>query len=302
MELAILLEASCNKPGNVNRTTNYEDTRYEHFLASAVASAPSFKSAAQKGVEISLGEIEAGEISLGRIIKDCVLNIRAWHHGGNTLLGTVILLSPIAVAAGAVRTRKGNYNISDLRRWIKNIVESTTPQDAVDLYTAISITEPGGLGSVPELDVEDPNSIARILDEGITLYDTFKIASDYDSICSEWTSNYTITFDIAFPNIEREISEKGDLNSAIIYTFLKVLSEHPDTLIARKAGKVRSNEVSSMAKDVLSSGGFETLDGKKRLRKFDLKLRKFGSLMNPGTTADIISAALSVTILNGYRP
>ncbi|MCW4055912.1 MAG: triphosphoribosyl-dephospho-CoA synthase, partial [Candidatus Bathyarchaeota archaeon] len=49
LQLAILLEVSADKPGNVNRTASFRSTRYEHFLASAVAVGPSFELAAERG-------------------------------------------------------------------------------------------------------------------------------------------------------------------------------------------------------------------------------------------------------------
>ncbi|MGZ7132554.1 MAG: triphosphoribosyl-dephospho-CoA synthase, partial [Halobacteriota archaeon] len=46
-ELAMLLEVSATpKPGNVDRTHDFEDVTYEHFLASAVGTFPVFKKAA----------------------------------------------------------------------------------------------------------------------------------------------------------------------------------------------------------------------------------------------------------------
>jgi triphosphoribosyl-dephospho-CoA synthase len=57
-----------------------------------------------------------------------------------------------------------------------------------------------------------------------------------------------------------------------------------------------------MARSILNSGGIETTFGKKELGKFDARLRKAGNLLNPGTTADIISAALALCVLGGYRP
>jgi triphosphoribosyl-dephospho-CoA synthetase len=42
--------------------------------------------------------------------------------------------------------------------------------------------------------------------------------------------------------------------------------------------------------------------GKERLREFDLTLRKASNFLNPGTTADIIAAALALSVLSGYRP
>ena len=50
LELAMLFEVSAYpKPGNVHRTRDYPGTRFEHFLASAVASRSSFEIAAEKG-------------------------------------------------------------------------------------------------------------------------------------------------------------------------------------------------------------------------------------------------------------
>jgi triphosphoribosyl-dephospho-CoA synthetase len=55
LQLALLLEVSAYpKPGNVHRNADFNDTRYEHFLASAVAVAPYFELSAKKGVLILL--------------------------------------------------------------------------------------------------------------------------------------------------------------------------------------------------------------------------------------------------------
>jgi len=303
LELAILFEISADKPGNVNLIVGFEGTRYEHFLASAVAAEPYFEWAAERGVEVSRGEILVSDVGLGRIIKDCVADINNWQRGGNTLLGTVILLSPIAVAAGMTPTKEEHVTeIPKLRENLKFVVESTTPEDAVDVYEAIKIANPSGLGKAPELDINDPNSINMIRKEKISLYDTFIIASEYDTVCSEWVKNYPITFDVAYPCLIEQIRKTVDLNMAIIHTFLKILAEYPDTFVARKTGIERAREVSAMAKEVLKLGGLETSRGKESIREFDLELRKSSNLLNPGTTADIIAAALALSILGGYRP
>jgi triphosphoribosyl-dephospho-CoA synthase len=57
-----------------------------------------------------------------------------------------------------------------------------------------------------------------------------------------------------------------------------------------------------MARNILNAGGIETTLGKKEIEKFDARLRRDGNLLNPGTTADIISAALALCVLGGYRP
>ncbi len=303
LELAILFEVSADKPGNVNLVTGFEGTRYEHFLASAVACASHFESAAIQGVRVSRGECNVDAARLGRTIRNCVADINYWQKGGNTLLGTVILLSPIAVAAGMTSTREELlFGILDVRRNLKFVVESTTPEDAVQVYEAIRTANPSGLGKVPELDINDPGSVDRILEDHVTLYDVFTMSSTRDNVCSEWVRNYPITFEVAYRHLKERIENAANLNEAVVHTFLKVLSEYPDTFIARKVGTERAREVSIMAGAVLESGGLVTPKGRKELRQFDLHLRRSDNYLNPGTTADIIAAALSLVILEGYRP
>lgn len=303
LELAILFEVSADKPGNVNLITGFEGTRYEHFLASAVAAAPSFELAARRGIAVSRGEIHVHDVEVGRIIMNCVADINAWQSGGNTLLGTIILFVPIAVAAGMIPAKdEFIFDIERLRENLKLVVESTTPEDAVAVYEAIRIANPSGLGKVPEFDVNDLDSERRILEDKMSLYQIFKIAEKYDAVCSEWVNNYPLTFDVAYPYLKKGIDETENLNMAVVHAFLKVLAECTDTFIARKVGAEKARDVSRMAEKILRVGGLETAKGKELLREFDSNLRKSDSLFNPGTTADIIAVALALCVLGGYRP
>lgn len=234
-------------------------------------------------------------------MKDCVADIDAWQKGGNTLLGTVILFMPIAVAAGMTPMEGNAFNLAKLRENIKIAVESTTAEDAVNLYDAIDIAKPSGLNGAPDLDVKDSNSKARLIRENVSLFEVFKIAASYDDVCSEWVNNYPITFEVAYPYLMDQLKTKC-LNSAIIHTFLKVLAERPDTFIARKIGLKKAREVSADAEKVLRLGGVETPKGKERIILFDKKLRDSGNDYNPGTTADITACALALCTLSGYRP
>jgi triphosphoribosyl-dephospho-CoA synthase len=87
-----------------------------------------------------------------------------------------------------------------------------------------------------------------------------------------------------------------------VHTFLKILSEIPDTFIARKLGSAKAKEVYVQAKHVLESGGLTTSSGKIQLREFDERLRDPSHKLSPGTTADLVQAVLAVAILKGYRP
>ena len=303
LQLALLLEVSAYpKPGNVHRTADFEKTRYEHFLASAVAVVPHLKHATERGIMVSSGKISPSEVGIGRTIKNAVSSVSVWQSGGNTLLGSMILLSPIAAAAGMTLASGGAFSLIKLRENVRVVVESSTPVDAVDVYDAILTAKPGGLGKAPKLDVIDPGSRQRILDDDVTLHEVFKIASAYDSVASEWVNNYPITFDLGHPYFTQQLEETRDINTATVHTFLKILSEVPDTLIARKAGLARAREVSAEAKRTLEMGGLTTPSGRRLLWSFDKKLRDPKHELNPGTTADITAAVLAISILGGYRP
>jgi len=303
LELAILLEVSTNKPGNVNFMVGFEGTRAEHFLASAVAAAPSFEEAANRGIAVANHKMRISEAGIGGIIKDCVADIRAWQRGGNTLLGTVMLFAPIAVAAGMTPAKRNfAFDIQKLRKNVKLTVEATTPKDAVHLYEAVDIAKPSGLGKAPDLDVTDPASRQQLLRDKVSLHRVFQIGASYDNICSEWVNNYPITFSEAYPYLMQQLAKKADLNQAIVHTFLKILSEHPDTFIARKAGAEKAREVSVDAENILRLGGLETEDGKRAIRHLDVKLRASGNRLNPGTTADLTAVALALCLLSGFRP
>ncbi len=302
LQLAILLEVSAEKPGNVNLSSGTERTTCQHFLASAVAAGPSFQEAAYRGTRAAKGKLDASEISLGQLIKSCASDVNEWQKGGNTILGTIILFVPMAAAAGMSPMEKDyRLDLSILRRNIDLVVRATTALDSVLLYEAVDIANPSGLNNAPDLDVKDPQSKKRLLRENITLFDVFRLASTYDDICAEWVNNYSITFDLAFSFLMEQLKSKT-LNTAVVHTFLKILSDRPDTFIARKAGKEIAAEVSEEAKEVLDLGGLETAKGKTRLEEFDQKLRSTQNKCNPGTTADLTAAALALCVFSGYRP
>jgi triphosphoribosyl-dephospho-CoA synthase len=301
LQLAILLEATADKPGNVNLVVGFEGTRVEHFLASAVAAAPSFEEAARRGIAVKDGKLPLREVGMGQSIKNCVAEIEAWQTGGNTLLGTVILFIPIAVAAGMTPLQGDAFDLAKLRKNIKLAVETTTAEDAVNLYDAIGIAKPSGLNGAPDLDVNAADSKKRLIRENVSLFEVFKIAAGYDDVCYEWVNNYPIIFDMAYPHLKDQLRTKS-LNTAIVRTFLKVLAERPDTFISRKIGKTKARQVSADAGGVLQLGGVETPKGRASIVAFDKKLRDSGNDYNPGTTADITAAALALCTLSGYRP
>lgn len=304
LEMALLFEVSTNKPGNVNLTVGFEGTRVEHFLASAVAASASFEEAAKRGIAVQNNKIPVSQVGVGVLMKNCVMDIATWQTGGNTLLGTVMLFVPLAIAAGMTHlSDKGEFDLRKLRTNLDSVVKSTTAQDAVCLYDAIGIAKPSGLNEAPDLDVNDVKSKERLIEENVSLFKVFQIAASYDDISYEWVNNFPITFDKAYPFLaDQLVSKRKSLSPAIIHTFLKVLSERPDTFISRKVGLEKALGVSKDAKNILELGGLDTPQGRESLLLFDKKLREYGNSYNPGTTADITAATIALCTLSGYRP
>ncbi len=302
LQLALLLEVSAYpKPGNVHRTRDFEHTRFEHFLASAVALGPHFRLAALRGRRSANGLEQRVELAIGERMRRAAEACSRWQRGGNTSLGAILLLTPIAYAAG-MALRGPALRALEIRKNLRRVVRGTTSADAINTYRAISCASPGGLGKVSELDVNDENSIVEIRKRNLSLLDVFRISAKYDTISCEWVNDFSATFDVGLPSLIKELRATGDINIAVVDTYLTILSKIPDSLIARKQGMKTAREISLRAKQALRAGGMKTAKGRRTVEQMDQGLQRPGNVCNPGTTADLTASALSVLILAGYRP
>ncbi len=316
-QLAAALEV-CGwpKPGNVHRTADFKDLRFEHFIAGSIAMGPSLREAALRGVAVGLNELELNKVGVGELVRRAVADAIAWQRGGDTHLGTILLLTPLAVAAGATIARRGFVDAIGLRESFTKVMESTRPEDAVNVYEAIAIARPTGLGRVEGRaapDVSDERAKEALVERGLSLYDVMRIAAEWDTIALELTTGLRITFEVGCPTLLSVYVRTLDINVAIVHTYLTLLSSFPDTHVARivglkrarnvpeavKIGVNKAKEVAEEAAEILRLGGLITSEGKAALFKFDERLRNEG--LNPGTTADLTAASLMVAILYGLR-
>jgi triphosphoribosyl-dephospho-CoA synthase len=185
---------------------------------------------------------------------------------------------------------------------LKRVLRSTRAADTIAFYEAVTRSKAGGLGKSPQLDLRDPSSRLQILRNKITLLEVFRVAASWDSICLEWVTDYSVTFDLGYPYFKRELSKTDDINQATVDTYLRILSEKPDTLIARKAGARIARWTSNRAKKALALGGAKTIAGRKSIERLDDALRTNGNLLNPGTTADLTASVVALATLCGYKP
>ena len=109
----------------------------------------------------------------------------------------------------------------------------------------------------------------------------------------------THTFETGIPALVAALGDGLGLREAIVELALRLLDVAPDTLIARKRGAAAAARVSAGARDVLAAGGVRNAAGQRALRDFDAALREPGNALNPGTTADLVTATVFVALLEG---
>ncbi len=304
-QLATLLEVSgYPKPGNIHRLYDFKDTRFEHFLASAVALGSTLKVMALRGMEARLKMRRVDEIGLGGGINSCVTATKRWHRGRNTLLGTMSLLVPLAAGAGMTVADGELSSLRALRQRTTVAMKSTTVEDAVEFYDAVIAAGAGGLGrlEIGAPDVTSPSAKEELRSKGLRLIDVMKVSAKWDGVAREWVGGMKVTFQAGYPTVSTVFEETGDINLATVHCYLTILSQQPDTLIARKLGWETAEKVSKRAEKILAAGGLLTAKGRRLLEDFDLSLRTHDNRYNPGTTADLTAASLMVAILKGLRP
>jgi triphosphoribosyl-dephospho-CoA synthase len=267
-QLACLLEASAPKPGNVAPERHFHDTRYEDFLASAVAIGPALST--------------AGTRPLGNTIRAAAEATARWARA-NTNLGIILLLAPLARAA--VRED------GTLRERLSEVLWGTTVEDAAEVYAAIRLARPGGLGRAEAEDVAASPTV--------TLRQAMALAAERDAVAREYVTDFAATFEVGAPALRAARADGLAWSDATVEAFLALLGAGPDTHIARKLGPDAAAAISRRAREVTDAGGVRQPAGREALARLDAELRDPTNSRNPGTTADLTCAALFVVILEG---
>jgi len=303
VELACLWEATVPKPGNVHPGAAFADTTYNDFVLSARAIGPVFA--------------RAPHLSVGQLVLQAVQATRQ-AVGKNTNLGIILALAPLAKAV----------NETD----IPSILNQLTIDDAAQVYEAIRVAQPGGLGQADSQDVYDQPTV--------TLLEAMRLAADRDLIARQYVTGYREVLSFLLPTLIEELDKslpdqtwrtlawwrttlrdceffvaaasrrRGVVRSpnhhrrrdaaatrslasqSIQATFLHGLATLGDTLISRKCGAVVMHEAQARAAAVLTAGWPHRDIGQAAYEAFDAWLRADGHRRNPGTMADLMAATL----------
>jgi len=262
---ACLLEATAPKPGNVHPQAAFDDLSYEDFVQAGEAIAPILPRVHEQGIG-------------GTILAAVRATRQRLSSPTNVNLGIILLLTPLCAVPPSVTLAEG----------IEDVLGKLSIADCRATYQAIREAFPGGLGQADTGDVNDESA-----DPDLTLREAMALAAERDSIAAEYTTGYAITLQQAVPWLRQQTGFKDRWAEIIIELQLRLMRDVPDTLIARKCGRELAEEAGRRAGSVLEAG-LETVAGQRRLVEFDAWLRADGHRRNPGTSADLIVAALFV--------
>jgi len=255
VRLACELEAHAPKLGNVHPTARFNDCEYHDFVVAASEIAPILGS---DDWSLSLGD---------RVLRavECTRMVTA----ANVNLGIILLIAPLAMA--------------DDLKMLGNILMSITPQDGRKVFEAIRLASPGGM---KRDDIADEHDVQSTHWQPIDLIAAMKQAADRDRIALQYASDFTDFFKNVVPIVREEVSRPIPVSAAIVLAQLRLMAHDIDSLIARKCGIEIAAEARRRAADCLAS------DSAQSRAAFDAWLRADGNCRNPGTTADLIAAAL----------
>lgn len=262
--LSMVWEATARKIGNVHPGARFVDIEYMDFLRSAMSVSWDVRSLSYR-------------MLLGGLIYESVQSTRC-SVTSNTNLGMILLLAPLVLTA-----ESDNYHAA-----LVELLASTDVRDTQLLYKAIRIASPGGLGDAPEQDIRNEPTV--------TLLEAMRLAADRDMIARQYANGFADVFDFGVPAFTDAFARFGCVEAAVVDSQLRWLAAYPDSLIARKNGSAIAEDVQKRAAEVLRLGGIATPEGRAAGVALDKHLRSDGNKLNPGTTADLITACLFVAL------
>lgn len=255
-------EIDALKPGNVHRFADGHRMTAGQFLESAAVSAP---------------RICEPKASVGRRILGAVAATRE-KVGTNTNLGILLLCAPLARAAEDVAV--------DIRQDLLRTLDDMDADDARDVFAAIRLANPGGMGSAEKQDVRDEPTVSLI--------EAMDMASDRDMIARQYTTGFADIFAGGLPAWQ-EATGRGEGGMwPAVFVYLHFLSSFPDSHVGRKHGidvaeeiRKEAEMIGRLVKEEASLSRREAV-----LLAFDKRLKDRG--INPGTSADLTVATLFV--------
>jgi triphosphoribosyl-dephospho-CoA synthase len=264
------------KPGNVSLSSPGHGMEAADFLRSAAAATPCLMGPA------------------GRVGRDILHAMRATHKavGCNTNLGILLLAAPLLTAAPVLfdTPRSPQDGLAHrLRASLRGVLAATTQEDSADVFAAIRLANPGGLGSAPDEDVRGTPRLA--------LQEVMRLAAHRDRIAAQYITGYRDVFALGLSCLERRTAAGAPLADAVTDCYLAFLSQRIDSHVLRKWGRSMASRVRVEASAVTAA--LKACENPTRrmalLSTLDRALKR--ESLNPGTSADLTVASLLAFLL-----
>ena len=274
--LACQLEVTAAKPGNVHRAADFEDVTLNDFLSSGIALGSAIDAQPAAG--------ETGDMILS------AAQATRWITQTNTNLGMILLICPLA----KLLQRRQPITCQS----IAAVIESLRGDQSRVVYEAIVLARPGGMGESQQMDVNDPNGAPE------SLLTAMQSTAQSDMIAKQYVSGFEEVTQFVLPAIEEGQQRFKKLSWGIVYAHVKTMAQFPDSLIARKLGDVAAQKSATIATQCLEQlTDQDDDDFWSAVGDLDFWLRSDGHRRNPGTTADMIAAALFIGLAeNKFSP
>lgn len=277
VRLAIECESGSIKAGNVHPHASFQNMTHLHFVESATV----IGACIDDNIDSSVGEI----------VLKCVLGMLD-EVSVNTCLGSILLLVPMVVAQRRLDTKLypsesdlASNAFGSLQRAVSRALSELTSSDAAQIYEAIVRANPGGVNTSDKLDVrgKPPDSIL----------DAMRIAAAWDDVALQYVTGFELVFQYA-DRLRLALAEPLKISDAVRRLQIEVLAERVDSLIVRKQGRDHASKIKDLAQAVLSSGEYGDPNYEVAWNSLDDQLRDPKNRNNPGTTADMLAAAIFV--------
>jgi triphosphoribosyl-dephospho-CoA synthase len=260
------IELQAFKPGNVSVYADGHDMTVADFRRSYHVSAPPLCNP-----DYSLGEKIFYAVQATREAVGC-----------NTNLGIILLAAPLLQAASGCRSGL------TLRQALRQVLSATTLADADWVFRAISLANPGGLGSASQQDVHAPATVI--------LTEAMRLASRQDRIAYQYISGYQDIFDFAILSYYNGENLWRSKSWAAVTVYTALLSQFPDSHVERKHGDQYSDMIGQTMADLSQCLVTQTAEQlMPLLHQIDQTFKT--KRINPGTTADMTVATLLAVFL-----
>lgn len=268
-ELALLLEVSGTpKPGNVDREREYPELLFEQFLAGAVGARSGFELAAEGG-------------RVGRAFERAVAGM-AEQRAGNTQFGAILAVTPlVAASARDALDRTG----------VQAVIDATTVADSADFFRAfdhveVAVREPPA--GMEALDVRRGSDCVPAVEErGITLGELLERSAAVDGVAAELSGGFPRTFEGAATLLDG----RGSVTERASQLYIDLLASEPDTFVITHHDRETALEVRDRARAVRAGEADPAAFAEELIER----------RINPGTTADVVAAALFVALERGLE-